>query len=380
MGAGVSTASPVDTLSNLSDSQVRDKIARLSLQDLSTAICDGSPLLAAAFVKLGLTGASIVKGDKLAKEKDILSPAQVVSDAKRGEISMSLRAQYALATQSAEAALAPLVTRYEKMIEDTEEALRRAEYSDQKESLQKNIDSLKKLLEDVRPSLDAARATNQQGQLREDAMVALLPQVAKSMSEYDDAQNAILADPEQAAASDEIAKIAKMCNEALGGIETSVTSQTLSAEAQALFGGTAGADTKSLECLQALMFDATACKERLDREVALIAVEIEGATAESAPLKGVERAMEKTVQDYAGEFPRLRDLSRCSLKCESTIVARKALEMVIASGAWEIVAIKDRMSRDFNSGQIGGRCQSVYSGDWLHIPEHTLTRRHSTVT
>ena len=363
MGTGVSTASPVDTLSNLSDSQVRDKIARLSLEDLSTAIRDGSPLLAAAFEKLGITGASIVKGDKLAKEKDILSPAQVVSDAKRGEISMSLRAQYALATQSAEAALAPLVTRYEKMIEDTEEALRCAEWPWQTEPLQKTIDSLKKLLEDVRPSLDAARATNQQGQLREDAMVALLPQVAKSMSEYDDAQNAILADPEQAAASDEIAKI---CNEALGGIETSVTSQTLSAEAQALFGGTAGADTKSLECLQALMFDATACKERLDREVALIAVEIEGATAESAPLKGVERAMEKTVQDYAGEFPRLRDLSRCSLKCESTIVARKALEMVIASAAWEIVAIKDRMSRDFNSGQIGGRCQSVYSDPWLH--------------
>jgi len=355
MGAKASAIfpSPVDEDDKLTNSQILDLIKALSREDLRTEILNGSPRLAAAFEKLGLTGESIVQGHKLVAEKETLSSKQVIEDAKVGEVSMALRSQYALAAQGAETAVGPLVKKYEDQIKETQVALGRS-FSWDKDNLEATIKSLEAARDDIKPSLEAARAAK--AHLQEEAMVALLPQVGESMQKYDIAQDAILADPEQAAGSDEIAEI---CKEVISKIDaaTAPKSQTLSAEAQKLFDGKAGENTSSLEYLAALLTDAEACKASLDPRIAAIAERFPGATAELAPIKGVGRGLEKTTQDYAMQFPRLRDLARCSIKCSDTMTAKLVLQKVISSPEWTIIAVKDRMSRGFNSGQIGGSCR-----------------------
>ena len=354
MGAKASAISPVEEDTQLTAPQVLEKIKPLTQQELCAEIRDGSPWLAAAFEKLGLDGGTIAQGLKLVAEKEVLSSKQVIEDAKVGVVSMALRSQYALAAQAAETAVGPLVKKYEDQIKETQVALGRATDSRDREKLEATIKSLEAAHDDIKPSLEAARAAK--AHLQEEAMVALLPQVGESMQKYDIAQDAILADPEQAAGSDEIAEI---CKEVISKIDaaTAPKSQTLSAEAQKLFDGKAGENPSSLEYFAALLSDAERCKATLDPKIVAIAEKIDGATAELAPLKGAGRGLEKTTQDYAMEFPRLRDLARCSIKCSDTMTAKLVLQKVISSPEWTIIAVKDRMSRGFNSGQIGGSCR-----------------------
>jgi len=73
-----------------------------------------------------------------------------------------------------------------------------------------------------------------------------------------------------------------------------------------------------------------------------------------APLKGEARACVKTIDKYVGDYRRLTDLARMTLKCPTLRAALEALRFLAKHGGFMIVLIKNRLMLAFDAGASGG--------------------------
>ena len=89
----------------------------------------------------------------------------------------------------------------------------------------------------------------------------------------------------------------------------------------------------------------------------------------SKPTKGVPRALQKTLEEYEGDYTRLVDHARITLVFEELSKLEEALEFLLAAErAPRFVAVrtKDRLSRLWNAEMSGGNRDVMLNG-WLDL-------------
>ena len=73
-----------------------------------------------------------------------------------------------------------------------------------------------------------------------------------------------------------------------------------------------------------------------------------------APLKGEARAAFKTLDKYDGDYLRLTDLARMTLKCASLHDANGGLQTLGADEDFELTNLKNRLMLEFDASATGG--------------------------
>ena len=75
-----------------------------------------------------------------------------------------------------------------------------------------------------------------------------------------------------------------------------------------------------------------------------------------APLKGEARAAYKTRDKYNGDYSRITDLARMTLKCATLADALATLRALAALGSsgWDVLLLKDRLMLAFDASATGG--------------------------
>jgi hypothetical protein len=89
----------------------------------------------------------------------------------------------------------------------------------------------------------------------------------------------------------------------------------------------------------------------------------------SRPTKGVPRALQKTLEEYEGDYTRLLDYARITLVFEELSQLEEALAFLLAAErAPRFVAVrtKDRLSRSWNAEMSGGNRDVMLNG-WLEL-------------
>ena len=89
----------------------------------------------------------------------------------------------------------------------------------------------------------------------------------------------------------------------------------------------------------------------------------------SKPTKGVPRALQKTLEEYEGDYTRLLDYARITLVFEELSQLEEALAFLLAAErAPRFVAVrtKDRLSRSWNAEMSGGNRDVMLNG-WLEL-------------
>ena len=89
----------------------------------------------------------------------------------------------------------------------------------------------------------------------------------------------------------------------------------------------------------------------------------------SKPTKGVPRALQKTLEEYEGDYTRLLDYARITLVFEELSQLEEALKFLLAAErAPRFVAVrtKDRLSRSWNAEMSGGNRDVMLNG-WLEL-------------
>ena len=134
----------------------------------------------------------------------------------------------------------------------------------------------------------------------------------------------------------------------------------------------------SPEYMSLLYFDA----ERTLPSLHDLAGEVKKALPDSepivAPLKGEARAAYKTLDKYAGDYRRLTDLARMTIKCPTLRAALAALRFLAKHTGFVIVLIKNRLTFAFDASATGGYRDLLLNlksktGDSDHIVEVQIT-------
>jgi len=89
----------------------------------------------------------------------------------------------------------------------------------------------------------------------------------------------------------------------------------------------------------------------------------------SKPTKGIKRILQKTQEEYEGDYTRLLDYARASILCLTLVEVSTILERLVgATGTkrWKVCRVKDRLSRKWDSEQSGGNRDILINGR-LHL-------------
>lgn len=122
-------------------------------------------------------------------------------------------------------------------------------------------------------------------------------------------------------------------------------------------------------------------KPGFDAACAAVAAAAPGAVFVDAPIKGLDRAAQKTMEKYKGRYSLVTDLLRGTIRCSDPDEMCSVLEALTASPELEVVRFKDRMCRAFDAALLtsGYRCVTA-TAQHAQIPfrepcvVHVLTR------
>lgn len=89
----------------------------------------------------------------------------------------------------------------------------------------------------------------------------------------------------------------------------------------------------------------------------------------SKPIKGIARSLQKSLEEYDGDYTRLLDLARSSIVCDTLQSVRDVLAWLLdpaRSPRFRCCRIKDRLSRDWDAEMSGGNRDIMMNG-WLEL-------------
>ena len=76
--------------------------------------------------------------------------------------------------------------------------------------------------------------------------------------------------------------------------------------------------------------------------------------AKVAPLKGLQRAVEKALQKYKRDFSSITDIARMTLICKSFGTMRQALLALSDAPGWKLMPITNRLMPEYDADLQGG--------------------------
>lgn len=89
----------------------------------------------------------------------------------------------------------------------------------------------------------------------------------------------------------------------------------------------------------------------------------------SKPTKGMARALQKTQEEYEGDYTRILDYARVSIVCETLKVLAECCEWLVSAERaprFVVVRTKDRLSREWDAEESGGNRDVMLNG-WLAL-------------
>eukprot|EP01062_Namystynia_karyoxenos_P068151 TRINITY_DN6246_c0_g2_i1.p1 TRINITY_DN6246_c0_g2~~TRINITY_DN6246_c0_g2_i1.p1 ORF type:complete len:772 (+),score=194.74 TRINITY_DN6246_c0_g2_i1:67-2382(+) len=218
-----------------------------------------------------------------------------------------------------------------------------------------------------------SQATAEYDQCRAEALRELVPRLARQLADYEKAYNGQRA--AHAESFEAVEDIVGQLYESVKGMHLPLPlrqalpqhgsgaghcSPVLESTLRFNSSTTEYSDFRELSTLRGLYDAAAAVLPRLQELAVKVAAASRG-KAVVPPVKGVQRALEKSMEDYGGDYTRLLDLARASVECPDPPALAAAVRAIARDPAVRTYRIKNRFSAEYDAANSGGYRDLVWN-------------------